>query len=184
MHLVFFLEERSAKVMLEGLLPRFLPDTVTFRCISFDGKQDLERQLPKRLKAWLDPNSHFVVLRDQDSGDCREIKKRLLGICQHAGKPDALIRIACRELESWYLGDLRAVEDALGPKGLSKHQCKRKFRNPDLLNNAKEELKKVCKEYQEIGGSREIAKHLSLEKNTSTSFLMFIQGVRRIITDD
>jgi hypothetical protein len=56
------------------------------------------------------PDSFFVVLRDQDSGDCLEIKERLMALCGRAGKEDALVRIACRELESFYLGDLKAVE--------------------------------------------------------------------------
>lgn len=53
------------------------------------------------------------MLRDKDSGDCVETKNRLAGICRDAGKPNALIRIACHELESWYLGDLSAVEQGL-----------------------------------------------------------------------
>ncbi len=43
--LVFFLEEPSARAMLEGLLPRLLPDGWLVRYIVFEGKQDLEKQL-------------------------------------------------------------------------------------------------------------------------------------------
>jgi len=182
MQLVFFLEEQSAKVMLEGLLPRLLPETVSFRCIAFEGKQDLEKQLPKKLKAWLAPDSHFVVLRDQDSGDCYQIKERLLDICHEAGKPNTLVRIACHELESWYLGDLNAVEKSIGPKGVSAKQLKRKYRNPDTLANASEELKKVSRQYQKIGGSRKIGKYLSLHDNTSTSFCMFVKGIGNVLS--
>lgn len=41
-HLVFLLEEPSAKEMLNGLLPRLLPG-LSYRCIVFEGKQDLEK---------------------------------------------------------------------------------------------------------------------------------------------
>jgi hypothetical protein len=41
-HLVFLLEERSAKEMLDGLLPRLFPQPVRYRCIVFEGIQDLE----------------------------------------------------------------------------------------------------------------------------------------------
>jgi len=47
--LVVFLEEASAKAMLEGLLPRILPN-LPIRFVVFEGKQDLERQLEKRLR--------------------------------------------------------------------------------------------------------------------------------------
>ena len=66
--LVFFLEEASAKAMLEGLLPRVLPNEVAPRYIVFEGKQDLEKQVEKRLRGWLAPNSRFVILRDRDAG--------------------------------------------------------------------------------------------------------------------
>jgi len=66
--IVFFLEERSAKEMLDGLLPRLLPDTLSFHCFSFEGKQSLRKQLPVKLRGWLAPDTCFVVLQDQDRG--------------------------------------------------------------------------------------------------------------------
>ena len=68
------------------------------------------------------PESRFVVLCDQDSADCRTVKKGLVRKCHDAGKDKAFVRIACRELESWYLGDLTAVEAGLGIKNLSRLQ--------------------------------------------------------------
>lgn len=50
--LVFFLEEPSAKAMLNGLLPRLHPMGWQFRYVVFEGKQDLEKQLPLKLRAW------------------------------------------------------------------------------------------------------------------------------------
>jgi len=55
-HLVFLLEEPSAKEMLNGLLPRLLPG-VRSRCIVFEGKQDLEKNLIKKIRAYRVPNS-------------------------------------------------------------------------------------------------------------------------------
>ena len=49
--LVFFLEEPSAREMLKNLLPRILPDNVTVRYVVFEGKQDLENQLGRKLRA-------------------------------------------------------------------------------------------------------------------------------------
>ncbi len=182
MELVLFLEEQSAEALLGQLLPRLLPVDVTFRCIPFEGKQDMEKQLGKRLRAWRKPDCLFVVLRDKDSADCKAIKQNLVEICQNAGKPKTLVRIACHELESWYLGDLRAVESALDICGLAKKQHNKKFRNPDRLANPKQELRKLTKgQYQPVNGSREIARHLSLAQNQSTSFNVFISGILRLI---
>jgi hypothetical protein len=48
--LVFLLEERSIKVLLEALLPRLFPALEIF-CIAHEGKSDLEKSLPRKLKA-------------------------------------------------------------------------------------------------------------------------------------
>ena len=60
--IVFLLEERSMKVLLDGLLPRLFPD-VAFLCVPHEGKQDLEKSLPRKLRAWREPGVRFVVLR-------------------------------------------------------------------------------------------------------------------------
>ncbi len=177
--LVVFTEEMSAKVMLESLLPRLLHnDRCCFMCVAFEGKQDLERQLPIKLKGWRTPDTHFVILRDQDNGDCKAIKETLQGICRSARKTRALVRIACRELESWYFGDLQAVETALGIDGLTDLAAKPNYRNPDRIHYPSRELKRVTKNsYQKVSGSRVIGKHLRLDGSRSTSFQHFINGV-------
>jgi hypothetical protein len=118
-HLVLFLEEASAKAAFEGLLPRFLPEDVVVQYVVFEGKSDMEKRLERKLRGWIQPNTGFLVLRDQDAADCHDVKKKLLQICQRAGKPCAVVRVACRELESWYFGDLAAVELALGIPNLA-----------------------------------------------------------------
>lgn len=126
--LVIFLEELSVKVMLEtGLLPKIIPDKVQIRCICFDGKQDLDKNVLGKLRGWQNPKAAFVILRDQDSGDCRKIKQQLLDKCRSADKPFMLIRIASHELESWYLGDLNAVEKGLVLKVLPRARITESF---------------------------------------------------------
>jgi len=180
--LIFFLEEPSAQAMLQGLLPRFLPSDWDIRYIIFRGKQDLEKQLPHKLKAWKKPDCTFVVLRDKDSGNCISIRQNLIQKCVNADKPDVLIRIAIHELESWYLGDLKAVEKGLKVKNLSKLQNREKYRNPDRIANPSQELKNLTeRQYQKISGSRAIGVHLSIDKNCSISFNKFISGIKRIV---
>jgi len=179
--LVFFLEEPSAKEMLKGLLPRILADDVYCQYVVFEGKQDLEKRLPMRLRAWQIPDSLFVVLRDKDSGNCLEIKQGLVQKCINAGKPDTLVRIACHELESWYLGDLQAVETGIGSVGLAKKQNNRKYRTPDLLANPAQELANIAPNYQKVSGSQLIGLQLNSKKNRSTSFNFFISGIHRLL---
>ena len=141
---VFFLEELSARAMLEGLLPRIAPQSADdIRYIVFEGKQDMEKQLVRRMRGYRNADAHFIVIRDQDSGDCQVIKARLQQFCLVAGRPNAVIRIACRELESFYLADLAAVERGLGIAGLAKRQSYEKFRTPDQVGSPSQELQKL-----------------------------------------
>ena len=181
--LVFFLEEPSAQAMLEGLLPRLLPEDVVFRCIPFEGKQDLERQLVRRLRGYRNPDARFVVIRDQDSNpDCTVVKAQIVNLCKEAGKPDALVRIACRELESFYLADLAAVERGIGIVGIARLQAKVKYRSPDYLGSPSKELSTLTRgRYQKVGGSRAIGAHLDLNNQRSDSFKNLVSGIRRLI---
>jgi hypothetical protein len=185
-NIVFFLEEPSAQEMLKVMLPRMINpfDEVSFRYVVFEGKSDLEENIERKLRAWKQPgDTRFVILRDQDSGDCRLIKQSLLSKCQSVSESKILVRIACRELESWYLGDLLAVEKGLEITNLAKYQGNKKFRNPDNLNNASEELHKLTsKRYQKVASSRKIGKHLSLQHNQSHSFQVFIKGLKRMLS--
>jgi hypothetical protein len=183
MTLVFFLEEPSAQEMLKGILPKLLPDQVVAQYIVFQGKQDLEKQLVRKLKHWKTHNSQFLILRDQDSGDCRIIKSSLLEKCREANKSNVIVRVACHELESFYLGDLRAVAKGLNMSGLIKFQNKSKYRDPDRLSNPSTELATLTKNcYQKISGSRAISMHLDLEHNLSQSFNVLIKAIKHAVS--
>ena len=180
---VFFLEELSARAMLEGLLPRIAPQWAEIRYIVFEGKQDMEKQLVKRMRSYRNTDAHFIVIRDQDSGDCQVIKARLQQFCLVAGRPNTIIRIACRELESFYLADLAAVERGLGIAGLAKRQTYKKFRTPDQLGSPSQELRKLTSgRYQKISGSRAISPHLDLNNTRSHSFKNLVEVLRQIAT--
>ncbi len=187
--LVFLVEEPSAEQMLDVLLPRLLEatgnsDNVAYQILPFQGKSDLEKKLCRRLRGWRKPVTRFVIIRDQDSGDCRMIKEKLLQLCQEAGKPDCLVRIACHELESFYLGDLAAVEAGLSLNGLSQRQRQKKYRAPDSVARPSQELIRITgKCYQKVAGSRAISRHLDLENNKSHSFNVLIEGIKRLIED-
>ena len=181
--LVFLLEEESAKAMLDALLPRMLDQRITARTIAFQGKQDLERQLVRKLRGYLNPQARFLVLRDQDSApDCTVVKRKLLDLCEAAGKQAvALVRIACRELEAMYLADLQAVAQALGQEQLALRQSSAKFRNPDRLGSPGRELARLTGgRYQKVGSSRLLGVHLDLTNTRSASFRNLMAGIRRL----
>ena len=180
-NLVFLLEELSAQEMLKGLVPRIIPQTVAVRYIVFEGKQDLDRNIVRRIRFWRAPDSVFVVLRDQDSGDCRLLKRQLVAACREAGREDTVVRIACQELQAWYFGDLRAVEKGLEVANLQRHGRSRKYRVPDKIGSPSRELVKITGgRYQKIDGSRMIGPQLSVDANTSRSFRIFVEGIRRV----
>lgn len=181
MQLVFFLEEASAKALLQELLPRLIPGTIDLHFVVFQGKQDMEKRLPRKLRGWQRRDCHLIVLRDKDAGDCRQIKTRLQDLSRTGGHPETLIRIACRELESWYLGDLSAVENALDAKKASSQQNTKKFRNPDALDNPVQELTRLAPSYQKISGSRAMGQTMSRKGNTSHSFNVFLDGIERVL---
>lgn len=181
--LVCLLEEESARAMLAELLPRVLDPRIQPRLIAFEGKQDLERQLVRRIRHYQNRRARFLVLRDQDSApDCRTVKADLRARCREAGRErDCLVRIACHELESLYLADLQAVEQVTGVGGLARQQGQRKYRDPDALGNAKQELKQLTGgAYQEVRSSRELGKVLSLDNTRSATFRNLLDGIRRL----
>lgn len=52
--LVFLVEEPSMADLLNVLLHRLFPG-LEFRCIEHEGKQDLEKSVPRKLRAWRKP---------------------------------------------------------------------------------------------------------------------------------
>ena len=178
--IVFLLEEKSARALLERVLDR-ISARISARYIVFEGKQDLQKHLEKKLKHYQNPNAIFLVMQDQDLDDCKELKQNLWEKVKQSGKAEQTsIRISCHELESFYLGDLAAVGKALNLKLPS--QESQKFRNPDTINNPAQLLKQITKyRYSKIAGSRAIADYLNLTgQNRSASFRVLIESLRRL----
>ena len=122
--IVFMLEESSAKELLDVLIPKIISlNDFTFLCIVHEGKSHLRKSIQRKLCAWKEPNVQFVILHDKDSSDCLILKKELISLVEKSNRTDTLIRIICTELESWYLGDLEAVEKAFSVD-LSKKKIK------------------------------------------------------------
>jgi len=180
MRLVFMVEEPSMRELLKILLPKILPGNFENHIIlPHNGKNDLAKSIPIKLRAWQNTYDKFIIVHDQDGNDdCRQLKADLLSLCKDS-RNDYLVRIVCVELEAWYFGDLQAVSLAYG-KDYTSLTAKSKYRNPDKLGNAKEELRKLVPAYQPISGANKIATFMDVDNNTSHSFKVFVNGVRQI----
>ena len=180
--LVFLLEEESAKALLDSFLPRLLAPGIQVRTMVFEGKQDLQRRMAQRIRGYVNPAARFVLLSDQDSTpDCRVVKQRFLEMCSESGRGNhCLVRIACRELEAFYLADLRAVSQALEIPGLENAQNSQTFRNPDVQTGPSVLLERLTGgSYQKVGGSRRIGQFLDPRNTRSPSFRNFVAAILR-----
>ena len=166
-------------VLLKGLLPRLYPD-LPFLCISHEGKNDLEKSIPRKLRAWGEPGVRFAIVRDNDGGDCRKLKNSLNALCKVGRREDSLIRIVCQELEAWYLGDPDALADAFGRESLRGLGRKARFRDPDSVSQPSEMLRTLVPEFQKVSGARLMARHLNRDRNSSRSFQALLAGVEDV----
>jgi hypothetical protein len=176
--IVFMLEEKSMQELLESLLPRLIPD-MDFICIPHEGKQDLEKSIPRKLRAWNKPDK-FIIIRDNDCGSCSKTKEKLLKLCKDANKPETMVRIVCQELEAWYLGDPSALARAYNNDKLNKLSDKSPYRDPDSILQPSQKIRELIPEFQKISGARRMAPLLNIDKNTSRSFRITIEGIIRV----
>ena len=86
-HVEVLVEEPSMEAALRALLPRLLGE-VSFEVYLHQGKQDLLKRLPDRLRGyakWLPPSYRVVVVVDRDNEDCRKLKTQLETMAAEAG---------------------------------------------------------------------------------------------------
>ena len=182
--LVFLLEEKSARTMLEAIIEKMVKanSSIKFTYLVFEGKRDLDKKLNGKLKGYCNLNAAFIILRDKDSSNCTTLKKDMLDRIPDNKKKKSLIRIACHELESFYFGDLAAVSKGLN-MNLQSVMNKSKYRTPDTIVNPSAKLATITKEkYKKISSSRSIAPHLVLDgSNKSHSFNVLIVGIKKQI---
>ena len=192
-HLVLLVEEQSMEAFLRGLLPRVLPPGLTFDVIAFQGKDDLLRKLPARLRGyqrWLPPEWRLVVLVDQDAGDCRELKTELEQAAAGAGlvsrtaagdRPwQVANRVVIEELEAWYFGDWEAVRGAY-PRVSRTVPQQARYRDPDAIQGGTwEAFERVLQRHgyfrtglRKVEAARAVAANIDLGRSRSRSFERF-----------
>lgn len=194
-------EEVSAEPVVRRIAEAVIDRTAhTFDVRVFGGKSDLLGSLEQRLIGYRNwgVDVRVMVLVDRDCDDCRELKGRMETIAEQAGwrtrsgsrdgRFEVCNRIACEELEAWFLGDeaaLRAEFPRLRP-----FAAKERFRDPDSVRGgtweALEQLLRSGGHY--AGGLRKIdlatrlAPRLDLAANRSASFRCFVAGLHELMS--
>lgn len=181
--IVFLLEEPSMVELLRGVLPKVFPEWVENQdwiAVPHNGKSDLEASVPRKLRAWNVPGDRFIIMRDNDGGDCRAHKQRLLELAADKPADQVLVRIVCQELEGWFLGDLEAVKAAYPVAARNIIATHRRFPDPDIMTNAADELKQLTEVPGKVGRAKAISGHMNVDANLSRSFQVFIDGLKRL----
>lgn len=201
MHIEFLVEEPSAEAALKNLVPKLMGEDISFNIHVFQGKQDLLKNLPRRLRGyrhWLPNDWYIVVLIDKDQEDCARLKQKLEQTAHDEGfitrsnssqnmKLNVINRIAIEELESWFFGDVTALEITYPriPRFLNR---RRNFRNPDAIHNTAETLGRVLKGAGYYRGGLpkiEVARMVSLnmepKRNISRSFQVFWGALQNLM---
>ena len=164
------------KTFLDNFLPRVFPE-LSFVCIEHEGKNNLEANIQRRLRAWREPGARFVIVRDNDGSDCIALKQRLRGLCQGTGHDDALIRIVCQELEAWYLGQPDTMADAFDNERLRRIGNQARYRDPDAISQPSTAIQRLVPRFHKVDDARRMAAHLTREGNHSHSFNVFMEGI-------
>ena len=69
--------------VLRNLLPKLCPEFHEYEhwlIIHHQGKSDLERSYPRKMKEWREQGVRFIILRDNDGADCLALKQRCVGV--------------------------------------------------------------------------------------------------------
>jgi hypothetical protein len=198
-HLEVLVEEPSAEAALTLLLPKC--GIGSFSIHAFQGKLDLLRKLPGRLKGykWLPPTHRLLVLVDRDDDNCLKLKAALehhahgAGLVTRSTAPAkrwvVVNRIAVEELEAWFFGDWEAVRAAY-PRLPATIPARQEYRDPDAIRGGTwerfEEVLQASGYYpsglQKSDVARRVAEHMVPPRNTSASFRCLREALEEIST--
>ena len=199
--LEFLVEEPSVEAALSHLVPRLLGPNLLFSVYPHQGKRDLLKKLPARLRGyrrWIPEDWAIVVLIDADGRDCLEQKAALESMARQVGfstratgrdgRFEVLNRLAIEELEAWFFGDIEALCEAY--PGVSPSLGERAaYRDPDtILGGTWEALERVLQKagyhrggLAKIKAAREISACMEPDRNRSRSFRIFRQGLLDLV---
>ena len=200
-HLELLGEEPSMEAFLHAFLARLLPVECTFMVHTFQGKHDLLRKLPERLRGyqrWLPSEWRLVVLVDQDEEDCLKLKARLEDMAKASGLLtrtravrhhwQVVNRIVVQELEAWYFGDWEAVRDAY-PRVSPTVPRQARYRDSDAIRGGTwEAFERILRRrgyfrtgLRKIEVAQAVAANIEIDRNRSHSFMKFHQAIAEVV---
>jgi hypothetical protein len=181
-YLYFYVEGETEKRFIEPLCKRLFPAWMA-EVFSLGNKSNVINQSPSFIKN-LDKQyglKRHIILFDQDTGNCEE-EKKLLALKIKAVAPLAAveIRIACNEIESWFLGDINTLKEFFNLPNINNSQ--EKYRHTDEISKPSTLLTRETKgAYQKSGIEvSRIAEKINIEENKSISFHYFIKAINRL----
>lgn len=203
MHFEFLLEEETSEKVLDNLMPKIITGEHTYRCIRFQGKMDLLKNLATELRGyarWITDDYRIIILLDRDRDDCLMLKNSLNKLAADAGlitKSSAqtsfyqvLNRIAIEEIEAWFFGDANAMRIAY-PKLSGSFETKALYRNPDNIKDTWEAMERLLQRggYFKTGlrkseAASEISQHMQPLHNRSRSFQVFWEGITSCLQNE
>jgi Domain of unknown function (DUF4276) len=182
-----FTEEPSAKNVFDEILPKLLPQGFSFRVYPHQGKQDLKRALQNTIPTISKiPGSRILITRDQDAANCVEVKDDILATLNNKCSCPFFVRIVCKELESWFLGDLDAVNKAYPRFKPSNYSGRADLRHVDKIVSPNKFLLRIIPEYSKretlpkLEASSKIAPYLDIGNNKSESFNQTVNAIRQL----
>jgi len=189
MNTLFILtEEPSIKNIFDVVLPQILPQNVDFRILVHQGKNDLERALTDKIASLSRIKGVKILITiDQDADDCKQLKQKLAELVDENCACEYKIRIVCKELESWLLGNLLAIEKAFPRFRSVLYTEKEQMRNVDKIKGKPSDfLLRIVPEFKDrkklpkLEFSKKIAPFLDIANNTSTSFNHTINAIKKL----
>jgi len=186
---------------MANLLPTLLGADLSFNAYPHQGKQDLLKKLPSRLRgyrSWIPEDWGIVVLIDADGKDCLDQKAELEDVARREGfatraasrhgRFQVLNRLAVEELEAWFFGDVDALCEAYPgvPRTLGERAG---YRDPDAIRGGTwEALERVLQRaghhqggLAKIKAAREISARMQPVRNRSRSFGAFQHGLISLV---
>ena len=180
---------------LRALLPRVLGD-VSLDMFTYQGKPDLLRELPKRLRSqssWLPNNWRIIVIVDADNDDCENLRRRLNRIATdsnltvRAKSPSGGIatRIAIEELRGLVLWRLGSCGRRTHEYPLESSE-KRGIVNSDRIRGgtweAFERVLQAAGYFAEVSGEdRRSTRDRGAHGSRSQHFAELLQATRRLV---
>ncbi|BBM88895.1 hypothetical protein COTS27_00582 [Spirochaetota bacterium] len=179
-------DQKFLKILIKNIKGKSNKKT-KIDCLSLGSYGKLKSKIKKRIQNMQSSDNNFLIMIDQDKSDCRERKNEIsqeVKIDKNKRATKVKIRVACRQLESFYLGDLNAVKEGLNirSKKLLQRKTKKPFSNPDDITNPLEELKKLTGSKSKNILSKAITPYLKIDgTNKSHSFNVLVTAIEHLL---